>query len=353
MNLDDEDELIHIGGDSADSASPEDIKELEQTTDDPASGGQGNDAKVKEDGEDDEDDAQRAKASEEEQAAGTESEKAAIRERERQRRMNQRQRKNQRIDTLERQLANSLSQNQELHNRISQLENTNVHTQYAQLEAEIQKVANVEQQLKDILADAAIKQDGTRVAEATAAMMELSNRKAQLMGAREHAVRSQQQARRPQAIDPEAAHHATEFLRSVPWYKGTRSSEQDSIVVSSIDKSMSDSGWDPKSPSYWAELKSRVQSALPHRFEDPENGDPVPNDKNKAHNPQRKAPKSPVAGGNSNEGGGERSPNPSQYRISAARVEAMRQAGIWQDPKRREKMIKVYQEQDRRAASGN
>ena len=143
-------------------------------------------------------------------------------------------------------------------------------------------------------------------------------------------------------------------MAKVPWYKGVNAADQDSRILSAIDNTMANEGWDPRSPTYWAELESRAKQYLGHRFKGQETTQERAAGGNGGYNPtsQPQRPKSPVAGGGSNnfDGGGG---GGTKYRLSAERVKAMKEAGIWEDPKRREGMIKRYQELDKQTASGN
>lgn len=290
----------------------------------------------------------------EEQAAGSEADKARIREADKQKRLNQRQRQKAKIEQLERQLANALASNQNVNERVSQLENTNVGTQYATLQSHEQQAMTQEQQYKDIIADATVKGDGIRVAEATQALIEVRERKTLIQNAK---TQLETQARQPrhQKLDQAVASNATAFMAKVPWYKGPQAVDQNSMILKAIDNAMSAEGWDPRSPTYWTELESRTREALPKLFQSAaggENGSQGdPKGGNGAYNPatERRTPKSPVAGSGSNNSGGGSSQQ--SYRLSGERVKAMKEAGIWEDPKRRANMIKRYQELDKQTST--
>lgn len=286
------------------------------------------------------------KTSEAERDAATEGEQGDVRERKRQERLNQRQRQRQRIETLERQLANALASTQNANQRLSRLENTNLGTQAAQLEAAQVEAAEAEQTLKNIIADATSKQDGQRVAEATSALMNVSRRREMLANAK---IQMDQAARQPKAqpLDIQVMDHAKGFMAKNPWYKGPNSSDLDSRILSIIDHSLTSEGWDPRSPTYWTELEKRAAPRLPHLFKpskDASNGNDgaytPPNTERRPNN------RSPVAGASFTNGGGERKSSQS-YRLSPQRVQAMKEAGVWDDPAKRADMVKRYQQADK------
>lgn len=296
------------------------------------------------------DDEGRTRQSQEEQEAGTPEERAAIRERNRQGRLNQRQRQRQRIDTLERQLANSIASNQELAQRIGQLEGTNQHTQLASFAQAERNAAEAVQGLQAIIADASSKGDGARVAEATVALQTLLLEQRDLVVSKQQFEQSLRQPRqqKPQAVDPETMRHAQAFMSRNSWYKGPRAPDRDSRIMAMLDQELFNEGWNPSQASYWTELETRAKGYLSHRFNGRQTDGGQMQDQNndQGHNAGQgtRRPKSPIAGGGTNRsnGGG----NQQTVTMNEARVRAMKEAGIWDDPKRRAKVIAQYQKID-------
>lgn len=293
----------------------------------------------------------RTQVSQEELNAGSEEERQQIRER---KRLSQRQRQKLRIGELERQLSNLVHTNQDLAQRLASVENSNTGTQYAQLKQHASQIEQAIQQTKDIIADASVKGDGVRVAEATEHLVNLRSRQDQVSSAQ---AQLEHQARQPRQrpLSPEVTRHAQAFLSENSWYQGPKATDQDSRVLSSIDNALTAEGWDPATPVYWQELKQRAKKYLSHRFGETDEGSQGgQNSGNGTYNPgtaqqQRKPQRQAVAGGggSNNSGGGA---NNGSYRLSAGRVEAMKAAGIWDDPERRKKMIARYQAADRESA---
>jgi hypothetical protein len=268
--------------------------------------------------------------------APDEAAREKIRERRRAERQNKRARSREKMETLERRLADEKNQRMQLEQRLRNLESTNVNGQMAQLQNAEQQAATAEQDLTNTIEKATAAQDGASVAEATRRLVQLQNYKTQLANAR---TNLEKQSSRPQQphLDPEAVKYAADFRKKHAWFKGSNASDEHSRILSAIDNTMFNEGWDPSSEAYWKELESRGRKYMPDRFKDVDNptssGHTAPNGR-----------RSPVAGsgGNASNGGGNRT----SFRLSEGRVRAMKEAGAWDDPERKAKMIKDYREYD-------
>jgi hypothetical protein len=92
-------------------------------------------------------------------------------------------------------------------------------------------------------------------------------------------------------------------------------------------------GYDPASEDYWDELDKRLSKRLPHRYN--ESYDEAP----------KRRPKSFVTGSSrevASSGGGRNS-----FVLAPEQVRAMKEAGMWDDPDKRAKMIKRYAQEAR------
>lgn len=267
--------------------------------------------------------------------AETSDERKAIQERRRQERKDKRLRAREKQQTLERQIDSLARQNRELADRVARLDNSNTGAQLAQLDGAIAEADQAAEHFKSVIADSTAKGDGTTVAEATDYMYQARERARELKAYKAQSTRVQ-----PKALDPTMVDHAKKFMTENSWYGGPRSTDQDSKVLSSIDNSLAAEGWDPTQETYWQELRARASKYLPHRLATKSQGS---GDKPTYNGGDGRA-KSPVAGsggeGGSNKGGG------SSYALSAERVKAIKDAGAWDDPKRRESMIKRYKQYD-------
>jgi hypothetical protein len=155
---------------------------------------------------------------------------------------------------------------------------------------------------------------------ANADLMRLSN-------TREQYNQQRQQPKVPQ-VDPAVAGYAQQWLAANTWYNPA-GTDRDSALTKAIDAEIMAEGYDPKSRDYWEELTSRVAEAL---------GETEPS------RPKRKAP--PTGKGR------EHAPVSTRKEIyvTPERKQAMIDAGAWEDPVKRQRMLKAYQAYDNGSA---
>jgi hypothetical protein len=102
----------------------------------------------------------------------------------------------------------------------------------------------------------------------------------------------------------------------------------DSKIALAVDASLAEEGWNPKSEEYWDELDKRLSKVLPHRYTD------VIQER-----PQKSRPKSLVTSGGREavSSGGKNT-----FTLNREQVTAMKEAGMWDNPEKRARMIKRY-----------
>ena len=147
----------------------------------------------------------------------------------------------------------------------------------------------------------------------------------------------QQEAERP---DPRVARLANAFIADFPEYDPD-GSDQDSIVVQALDAAVTAEGFDPRTQEYWDELRDRVLDRIPEWDDQPKR-----NGKAAGANGTRPRARSTVQG-SGRDGGGDGSGSATKFVVSKERVQAMKDAGIWEDPKRRAKQIEAFRKWDR------
>jgi hypothetical protein len=130
------------------------------------------------------------------------------------------------------------------------------------------------------------------------------------------APQTQQQPRGP---DPRVVQRARSFVEKHPWIDPSGMKDEDSAVARALDMKLQADGYDPSADEYWDILEKTLEKRLPHRFK----------------NGGRSGP--PTLGGNDRAGSGKRT-----FYLSPDRKKAMQDAGIWDDPVARNKMIKSY-----------
>jgi hypothetical protein len=128
--------------------------------------------------------------------------------------------------------------------------------------------------------------------------------------------------------------YAKQWLDANPWYN-PQGRDEDSAITKAIDNALAAEGWNPASEEYWHELTSRVAARI--------GGDEGPSRREAA--PRRRAPPT----------GNTREHAPPSTRkevyVTPDRKAAMIEAGIWDDPARRERQLKAYREYDRNNAA--
>lgn len=278
--------------------------------------------------------------------APDEAAREVIRAKRRLERQNKKQRARDKIQTLERRLADEKQQRINVEARLQNLERTNLSGQMAQLnQAEVQ-AEQTESQLTAAIAEASAKNDGATVAEATRRLVQLQSFKTQITAAK---TNLEQQASKPpqRHLDPNMVAHADAFRKRNSWYKGTNATDEHSRIVSAVDATMFNEGWDPSTEAYWEELEARASKYIPERF----NKGGAPTNRGSYNSGDGKGSgagtrRSPVAGAGGSSGssqpGGVRT-----FQLSEARVRAMKDSGAWDDPVRKAKLIKDYAAYDK------
>jgi len=146
------------------------------------------------------------------------------------------------------------------------------------------------------------------------------------------------EAPRQQSMDSLALSRAKSWAAENNWFKPD-GKDADSAVVKALDESLMAEGFNPATQDYWDELTDRASRYLPHRFAD---GEDVGYNDADMGKPSRQGRKSPPVGGSRDLSSGKQ-----KFYVSPERVEAMKEAGIWDDPVRRQRMIQRYAEQDK------
>lgn len=154
---------------------------------------------------------------------------------------------------------------------------------------------------------------------------------------------SAQQQKQPEA-NPEVAFHARQWTKSNQWFDPNLGDEE-SVIVRAIDDAVASEGFDPTTKEYWSELTRRVKRRLPEKFSTNGAGhDDVEDD---AEDEEEERPqKRQAAGPKFSSGGRERPLRKGEVYISAERKRAMMDAGLWEDPGARQRMLKRYAQMD-------
>ena len=130
------------------------------------------------------------------------------------------------------------------------------------------------------------------------------------------------------APDPQLQRFANEWMESNPWYD-PNGKDMDSKVALKIDQAMAEEGWNPKTREYWDELNNRLQRYIPHRYTEGVD-----------ERPSQRRPRNVVT--SSGRESASSSGGKNTFTLNPDQVRAMKDAGMWDDPDKRAKMIRRY-----------
>jgi len=128
------------------------------------------------------------------------------------------------------------------------------------------------------------------------------------------------------AANPQLVRQANRWMERNSWYD-PKGGDEDSQIAKVIDNRLAEEGYDPSSSDYWEELDSRLQKRLPHLY----------NQRSSESN--RSRPRSVVTGTGRETG---RASGGNTFVLEPEQVRAMKDAGLWDDPEKRARMIKRY-----------
>ena len=287
----------------------------------------------KEDDHEDEDDADHEDGDEEAAAEGeTDEERESIREARREERRLKKELKRQREISAKNKIQALEKRNEDLARRLAAVENTAVSYQFAQIDKSIEDEATKVEYAKMKLVQAAQQGDAASQVEY---LEQLTDAKQRLNQAQHYKKQQLEAAKAPKQNVPNPANsevqlNATRWLKKNAWYD-PQARDTDSRIAKVIDQDLAQDGWDPADPEYWEELDNRLSARLPHRYTS-KGG----KDGRKSAGPTAS---SRVANTTSKKAG--------TITLSRDRVQAIRDAGAWDDVEKRNKMIRAYAQYDR------
>lgn len=216
-----------------------------------------------------------------------------------------------------------------LNQRLSATEGTTLKYGESQIDRELQEASARMQQAEMIMARAMEAGNGE---DHTVAMRIRDAEQTRLFQLQQAKHQYQQVQNRP-IVNPMVQSYAQQWINANPWYD-PNGSDEDSRITKAIDDGLAREGYDPASLEYWEELTSRVSARING------SGEVAETSNTRA---KRKAP--PM--GNTREHAPGSTKN--EIFVSPERKQAMIDAGIWDDPARRNQMLKAYRDYDRAA----
>jgi hypothetical protein len=221
--------------------------------------------------------------------------------------------------------------NEDLARRLAAVENTAASYQFAQVDKAIEDEATRVEYAKMKLVQAAQANDANAQVEYLEQLQEAKTKLSQIQAYKKQQLDNAKNPKQnvPNEVSTEVQRQATTWLKDNKWYD-PQARDTDSKIAKLVDQDLAAEGWDPSDPEYWDELDNRLSARLPHRYS--------------------------AKGGTSNRRGGptasSRTANPSgkagnTITLSRERVSAIKDAGAWDDPVKRSKMIKAYAQFDK------
>jgi hypothetical protein len=230
-------------------------------------------------------------------------------------------------EAKERELELLRRQTNELQQRLAAVEGFAQQNTVRTIETQIAKAQSDVQQAELIIAKAVEAGNGEDVTLAMRIRDAAKSEFEKLSNTRQQYESQRQQPQVPQ-VDPTVAGYAKQWLQANPWYNPS-GNDRDSALTKAIDGEIMAEGYDPKSREYWEELTNRVAEAL---------GESEP------ARPKRRAPPT----GNTRE----HAPvsTKKEIYVTPERKAAMMESGAWDDPVKRQRLLKAYAEFDRGSA---
>lgn len=261
----------------------------------------------------------------------TDEDREKIREARREERKLKKELAKQREATAKHKISALERRNEELAKRLAAVESAAATFQFAQVDKAIEDEATRVEYAKMKLLQSSQAGDAASQVEYLEQLQDAKTRLAQMQAYKKQQV---EQAKRPKQNVPNeisrtVQRNAESWLSKNKWYDPS-ARDTDSRIAKLIDNEIAAEGWDPADPEYWDELDNRLSARLPHRY----------------------AAKTGASVRRANPTQSGRSANPSAtpantIRLSPERVKAIKDAGAWDDPAARSRMIKAYMAYDK------
>ena len=275
---------------------------------------------------DDQEDARLADHEDDEDDAAPAGEDSASRKKRLKRKQMQKQARDRTISEL----AELRRVNAELLTRVSAVEGRTLSIDEGQLDGRLEQVREDIATAERILAAALTASNGEDAATALRLRDEAKEAERRLLNDKSTFTEVR---KRPAAADPAVVQHSTAWKQANAGWYGTDAAA--TAAANALDARVAADGFDPKTPAYWQELTRRMKN---HFGVDDETSERKP--KGDATTKKKPPPQGQTR---------EHAPTSTrtQVYVTPERKQAMVDAGIWDDPQRRAKMLKAYADFDR------
>jgi hypothetical protein len=229
-------------------------------------------------------------------------------------------------------------QNQELAGRVASLETKTSGAEMARLDKAIDDAATRVEYAKMKMQEAVNSRDGAEVTKSQQLWYDNQRQLESLQSMRTNANKQLSQPKQNINVpNPAVQRNAADWMSRNSWYD-PQMKDVDSKVAHSIDVALTEEGYDPSSSDYWEELDDRMQKYLPHRVN---SGYSTGTRNSRPRSVVSSSGRESVANAKANE-----------FRLTPQRVAAIKDAGMWDNTDRRNKMIRKYAEFDRQQKRG-
>jgi hypothetical protein len=261
----------------------------------------------------------------------SEEEREKIREARREERRLKKELSKQREASAKHKISALEKRNEELARRLAAVENTASSYQFAQIDKAVEDEATRVEYAKMKMLQAAQSNDAVAQMEYLEQLTEAKQRLQQVQHYKKQQLEAAKAPKQnvPNELAAEVQRNAERWLKKNSWFD-TQARDTDSRIAKVIDQELASDGWDPSDSEYWDELDSRLSARLPHRYTA------------KGGNTKRSA--GPTA---SSRVANATSAKPGTITLSRDRVQAIKDAGAWDNVERRNKMIRAYASYDR------
>jgi hypothetical protein len=257
----------------------------------------------------------------------------AVREAKRNRRRSKRALARDTTRERELQLQQLKRQNEEMSRRMAELERKSQYSELSQIDKQIEDENLRLEYAKMKISEAAAAGDGDAMVQAQEMMYDSKEKLNSLSGVKNNYTR-QSQAPKQEQIDPRMQMQASKWIERNSWYKPNLT-DTDSRIAKSVDEELVKEGWNPNEADYWDELDSRLQKYLPHRYN-------VSAERNSSERKPRNVVASSGREASASFGGSNRT-----FTLSPQQVNAIKEAGMWDNVESRNRMIRRYAQQSR------
>lgn len=263
-------------------------------------------------------------------------------------RHDRRQRQKQARDRTQRQLREMQAALDAANARIDQLSRHSTQVDTYNIDNQLQMATQAKNRAEAALSAAIKAGNGDAAAAAMANRDAAVDHVRRMESAKERVRQQPRQEQRQQTQDgpdPRVARQFQNWLGRNDWFDPAvdgngRLMDEDARLAMSIDQGLEEDGFDPSTKEYWNELEDRCREKMPHVFgKGTRSRDGV--ERTVERGGRRGGP--PVNGGAS----GADKARGGRILVSTDRVQALKDAGVWDDPKLRNKYLKSYRNWDK------